>query len=86
MYCRRETNSNNELEGEIMKVVNKNIVVTGGENGVGRELALKLLSKGARVVAIDINQSELQETFEISGKNKKLLTRVADILKFKGNL
>ena len=62
-----------------MKVVNKNIVVTGGGNGVGRELVLKLLSKGARVIAIDINQSALQETFRISGKNEKLLTQVVDI-------
>ncbi len=62
-----------------MKVINKNIVVTGGGNGVGRELVLKLLSKGARVIAIDINQSALRETYKISGKNEKLLTRVVDI-------
>jgi short-subunit dehydrogenase len=62
-----------------MKVVNKNIVVTGGGNGVGRELVLKLLSKGALVVAIDINESALQKTFELSGKNSKLLTRVVNI-------
>lgn len=62
-----------------MKVVNKNIVVTGGGNGVGRELVLKLLSKGARVIAVDVNESALQETFKISGKNEKLLTRVVNI-------
>lgn len=62
-----------------MKVINKNIIVTGGGNGVGRELVLKLLSKGARVIAIDINESALQETFEISRQDKKLLIRVVDI-------
>jgi len=62
-----------------MKVLNKNIVVTGGGNGVGRELVLNLLSKGARVIAIDVNQSALEETFRISGENGDLITRVVNI-------
>ncbi|ADL50696.1 SDR family NAD(P)-dependent oxidoreductase [Clostridium cellulovorans] len=62
-----------------MKVENKNIVVTGGGNGVGREVVLKLLSKGARVIAIDINKSALEETYKISGGSDKLLTRVVNI-------
>lgn len=62
-----------------MKVLNKNIVVTGGGSGVGRQLVLKLLSKGARVVTIDRNESALQETFRISGENEKLITKVVDI-------
>jgi short-subunit dehydrogenase len=62
-----------------MKVINKNIVVTGGGNGVGRELVLNLLSKGASVIAIDINETALNETFKISGKNEKLITRVVNI-------
>jgi short-subunit dehydrogenase len=62
-----------------MKVVNKNIVVTGGGNGMGRELTLKLLSKGARVIAVDINQAGLEETYKMSGKNPMLLTRVLNI-------
>jgi short-subunit dehydrogenase len=62
-----------------MKVVNKNIVVTGGGNGMGRELTLKLLSKGARVIAVDINQAGLEETFRMSGENEKLLTRIVNI-------
>jgi short-subunit dehydrogenase len=62
-----------------MKVKNKSIVVTGGGNGVGRELTLQLLSKGAKVIAIDINEAGLRETFERSGKNESLVTRVLDI-------
>ncbi|MDF2949577.1 MAG: short-chain dehydrogenase/reductase [Sedimentibacter sp.] len=62
-----------------MKVIDKNIVVTGGGNGLGRQLVLKLLSKGARVIAVDINGAALHETYMISGKNEKLLTRVVNI-------
>lgn len=62
-----------------MKAVGKNIVVTGGGNGVGRELALQLLNQGATVFAADINLSALQETVKISGNNKKLFIYVVDI-------
>lgn len=62
-----------------MKIREKNIVVTGGGSGVGRQLVLKLLSKGASVFAVDINEESLQETARISGNNKKLFTYVVDI-------
>ena len=48
-----------------MKVQGKTIIVTGGGNGIGRALALNLLSKGAKVLAIDINQTALQETAQL---------------------
>jgi short-subunit dehydrogenase len=63
-----------------MKVQGKVIVVTGGGSGMGRELVLHLLAKGANVVAIDINESALKETRELA-KDKKdaLRTFVVDI-------
>ena len=38
-----------------MKVQEKVFVVSGGGSGMGRELVLLLLNKGARVAAVDIN-------------------------------
>jgi short-subunit dehydrogenase len=63
-----------------MKVQNKVIIVTGGGSGMGREIVLNLLSKDARVVAIDINEAALQETAELAGNKRHLLsTFVLDI-------
>lgn len=63
-----------------MKVQNKVIVVTGGGSGMGRELVLNLLSKNAKVIAIDINQNGLQDTEALAGTNKdKLGIFVVDI-------
>ena len=54
-----------------MKAQNKVIVITGGGNGIGRELVLNLLSKGARVAAVDINASALQETVGLAGGHER---------------
>lgn len=63
-----------------MNVQNKIIAVTGGGSGIGRELVLNLLSKGAKVIALDINKTALEETFALAGNNKeKLATYVLDI-------
>ncbi|HTD40769.1 MAG TPA: SDR family oxidoreductase [Mucilaginibacter sp.] len=63
-----------------MKVQNKVIVVTGGGSGMGRELVLNLLVKGAKVVAIDINEAALKETASQAGERiEALSTFVVDI-------
>ncbi|MCO6449484.1 MAG: SDR family NAD(P)-dependent oxidoreductase [Caldilineales bacterium] len=63
-----------------MRVKNKIIVVTGGGNGMGRELVLNLLVRGASVAAVDISEAALQETIELAGdKRGSLSTYVVDI-------
>ena len=57
-----------------MQVLNKIVVVTGGGNGIGRELVLGLLSRGASVAAVDINESFLEETVNLAGDRKERLT------------
>lgn len=50
-------------------------MVTGGGSGMGRELVLLLLSKGAGIAAIDINQEGLQataETANVQGEGLRL--------------
>ena len=45
-----------------MHVSGKTIVVTGGANGMGRQLVFNLLNKGARVAVVDMKEDALNET------------------------
>lgn len=63
-----------------MKVQNKVILVTGGGSGMGRELVLNLLSRNAKVIAIDVNGNALDETRALAGTQKdSLSTSIVDI-------
>ncbi len=63
-----------------MKVNGKTIVVTGAAGGVGRELVLQLLAKGATVAAVDISQERLDETARIANSDK-LTIHICDLSK-----
>lgn len=63
-----------------MKVQGKIIVVTGAGSGMGREMTLHLLSKGARVAAVDLNETSLQETVSLAGvSGDKISTHIVNI-------
>ena len=56
-----------------MKVAGKVIVVTGAGNGMGREISLNLLNKGAKVIGLDINMEGLKKTQELAGDKSQLM-------------
>jgi NAD(P)-dependent dehydrogenase (short-subunit alcohol dehydrogenase family) len=62
-----------------LKVQGKTIVVTGGGNGIGRELVLNLLGRGARVAAVDISEAGLAETAAKAAAGEKLSTHTLSI-------
>lgn len=62
-----------------MKLRDKVVVVTGGGGGIGRQLVIQLLARGARVAAADIRQESLDETAELAGAGDRLATFVADV-------
>ena len=53
-----------------MNIRNKVIVVTGAGSGIGRELSLCLVSKGALVAGVDLNAASLDETAMLAARNK----------------
>ena len=50
-----------------MRIEGKTFVVTGGGNGIGREVVLGLLARGARVAALDLKAEALWETARLAG-------------------
>jgi short-subunit dehydrogenase len=62
-----------------MKVAGKRIVVTGAGNGIGRELTLALLEKGASVVAADIDEKGLGRTLSLAGGGSAVSAQAVDI-------
>lgn len=55
------------------------IVVTGGGGGIGREMVLDLLDRGARVAALDIRQEGLDETVGLALAGGRLSTHSVDV-------
>lgn len=83
-----------------MKAQNKTFVVTGAGSGIGAELALQLLSRGASVAAVDLRKEGLDHIKEKAGNNsdkislhtlnisdKKAVSALpAEVIKFHGDI
>jgi NAD(P)-dependent dehydrogenase (short-subunit alcohol dehydrogenase family) len=63
-----------------MKLANKIIAVTGGGSGIGRQVALALLQRGARVAAIDLRPEGLEETSTLADAGERLSLHTADVV------
>lgn len=50
-----------------MRVNEKVFVITGGGNGIGRQVVLELLRKGATAAAVDLSTTALDETIHLAG-------------------
>jgi short-subunit dehydrogenase len=62
-----------------MELANKAIVVTGGGNGIGRQVVLELIRRHARVAAVDIREESLAETAGLVDAGERLATVAVDI-------
>jgi NAD(P)-dependent dehydrogenase (short-subunit alcohol dehydrogenase family) len=62
-----------------MRVGDKAWVVTGAGSGMGRELVLQMLQRGARVAAVDRDPAGLQDLAASAGAGERLSTHVVDI-------
>lgn len=62
-----------------MELADKVLVVTGGGNGIAREVVLGLLRQGARVAAVDLSADGLAETARLADAGDRLTTHVASV-------
>lgn len=62
-----------------MEIAGKVFVVTGGGNGIGREVVLALLAKGGKVAALDLSEAGLAETATLAAAGDRLSTHVVNI-------
>lgn len=62
-----------------MQVASKVFVVTGGGNGIGREVVLGLLQRGATVAAVDLRAESLEQTAALAAAADRLSLHTCDI-------
>jgi short-subunit dehydrogenase len=62
-----------------MRIADRVFVVTGGGSGIGREVVLGLLRRGAGVAAVDLSKERLDGTAGLAGASGRLSTHVVDV-------
>ncbi|KAA0102813.1 SDR family oxidoreductase [Mycolicibacterium sp. P1-5] len=62
-----------------MQIAGRVFVVTGAGNGMGRQVALGLLRRGATVAAVDLDEQGLAATAELAGGGARMSTHVVDV-------
>jgi short-subunit dehydrogenase len=62
-----------------VELAGKVVVVTGGGDGIGREVVLELPRRGAGVAAEDIREESVEETAGMAPAEDRLVTFAADV-------
>ena len=59
-----------------MKISGKVALVTGAGSGMGRELTLELVRRGASVIAVDMHQAIVEESKALAGSKSSKVTAI----------
>lgn len=62
-----------------MDIAGKVFVVTGAGNGIGREVALRLLADGASVAGVDLNAAGLKQTADLAQAGSRFTAHAVNI-------
>ena len=62
-----------------MQATDRVLVVTGAGSGMGRQVALEALRRGAKVAAVDVNEATLAETATLANDPDRFSTHVVNI-------
>ena len=65
-----------------LKIKNRIAIVTGGGNGIGRAIALRLAAEGAKIIVTDLRREDAQNVAsEISAQGGEGITFQSDATK-----